>query len=128
MNKYTLKERLKIERQIYSHQLTVNEVAVKYDINHYTEKVVLGLQARVALTQQRYAEAAEYARQAIEIATEEGLSIMTPEELTNGFADISSETNEAMYAALTQDDQTVYFYSFYAYMSWNFNSSRICQG
>ena len=98
------------------------------DINHYTEKVVLGLQARVALTQQRYAEAAEYARQAIETATEEGLSIMTPEELTNGFADISSETNEAMYAALTQDDQTVYFYSFYAYMSWNFNSSSIRTG
>ncbi len=38
MNKYTLKERLKIGRQIYSHQLTVNEVAVKYDINPYTAK------------------------------------------------------------------------------------------
>ncbi len=98
------------------------------DINHYTEKVALGLLARVALTQQRYAEAAEYARRSIEVAEAEGLSIMTPDELMNGFADISSETNEAMYAALTQDDQTVYFYSFYAYMSWNFNSSSIRTG
>ena len=30
MNKYTLEERLEIGRQIYSHQLTVNEAAVKY--------------------------------------------------------------------------------------------------
>lgn len=98
------------------------------DINHYTEKVVLGLLARVALTQQRYAEAAEYASRSIEVAEAEGVSIMTPDELMNGFADISSDTNEAMYAALTQDDQTVYFYSFYAYMSWNFNSSSIRTG
>ncbi len=98
------------------------------DINHYTEKTALGLQARVALTQQRYAEAAEYARQSIEVAESEGLSIMTPDELMNGFADISSDTNEAMYAALTQDDQTVYYYSFYAYMSWNFNSTSVRTG
>ena len=38
MNKYTLEERLEIGRQIYSHQLTVNEAAVKYDINHYTAR------------------------------------------------------------------------------------------
>lgn len=98
------------------------------NINHYTEKVALGLLARVALTQQRYAEAAEYAKQAIDVAESEGLALMTPDELMNGFVDISSTTDEAMYAALTQDDQTVYFYSFYAYMSWNFNSSSIRTG
>lgn len=38
MNKYTLEERLEIGRQIYSHQLTVNEAAIKYDINHYTAR------------------------------------------------------------------------------------------
>lgn len=38
MNKYTLEERLEIGRQIYSHQLTVNEAAVKYGINHYTAR------------------------------------------------------------------------------------------
>lgn len=29
---------------------------------------------------------------------------------------------------MTPDDKTVYFYSYYAYMSWNFNSSAIRQG
>lgn len=38
MNKYTLEERLEIGRQIYSHQLTVNEAAIKYDINRYTAR------------------------------------------------------------------------------------------
>lgn len=33
-----------------------------------------------------------------------------------------------MYAAMTPNDKTVYFYSYYAYMSWNFNSSAIRQG
>ena len=34
MHKYILEEHLEIGRQIYSHQLTVNEAAVKYDITH----------------------------------------------------------------------------------------------
>ena len=38
MNKYTFEDSLEIGRQIYSHQLTVNEAAVKYDINHYTAR------------------------------------------------------------------------------------------
>ena len=53
---------------------------------------------------------------------------MTPDQLMHGFANITTETKEPMYAAMTQDDQTVYFYSFYAYMSWNFNSSSIRTG
>lgn len=38
MNKYTLEERLEIGRQIYSHQLTVSEAAIKYGLNHYTAR------------------------------------------------------------------------------------------
>jgi len=38
MNKYTLEERLEIGREIYSHQLTVSEAAIKYEINHYTAR------------------------------------------------------------------------------------------
>lgn len=98
------------------------------DINHYSEKVVYGLKARVALTQQDYPKAAQYAAEAIKIAESEGHAIMTPDQLMHGFTNISSETKEAMYAALTLNDQTVYFYSFYSYMSWNFNSSSIRTG
>lgn len=98
------------------------------DITHYTSKVAYGLKARVALVQQKYQEAANYAAQAIALAKADGHQIMTTDQLTNGFSDITSETKEVMYAAKTLDDQTVYFYSFYAYMSWNFNSSSIRTG
>ena len=61
-------------------------------------------------------------------AEKDGCKIMSQSELMNGFANITSATKEATYAAMTQNDQTVYFYSFYAYMSWNFNSSSIRTG
>lgn len=98
------------------------------DINHYSYPVVLGLKARVLLTQQKYAEAGDMAAKTIEAAEKAGFKIMTQDQLTCGFTNISTDTKDAMYAALTQDDQTVYFYSFYAYMSWNFNSSSIRTG
>ena len=98
------------------------------DINHYTEASALGIKARVLLTQQKYAEAGDMAVRAIEAAKAMGRAIMKPEELMNGFSDLSTKTKEPIYAALTQDDQTVYFYSFYAYMSWNFNSSSVRTG
>ena len=98
------------------------------DINHYTEKVAWGLKARVALTQQNYAKAGEYAAKAISLAETEGFRMMTKSELSNGFANITVDTKDALYAAMTRDDQTVYFYSYYAYMSWNFNSTAIRQG
>lgn len=98
------------------------------DVNHYDLANVQGLKARVLLTQQRYPEAAEMAAASIKTAEAKGCRLMTKDELMNGFADITTKTKETMYAAMTQDDQTVYFYSFYAYMSWNFNSSSIRTG
>lgn len=98
------------------------------DVNHYTQKVVYGLKARVALTQQDYQAAGDYAAQAIEIAEGEGHELMLAGNLMHGFTKISTETKEALYAAVPRDDQTVYFYSFYAYMSWNYNSSSIRTG
>lgn len=98
------------------------------DINHYTEKVAWGLKARVALTQQNYAKAGEYAAEAIKVAESEGFRMMSKDEINNGFSDITTKTKDALYATMTQDDQTVYFYSFYAYMSWNFNATAIRQG
>jgi len=97
-------------------------------VTHYTEKVVWGLKARVALTQQDYPKAADCASKAITLALAGGNKIMQTTELMNGFANITTATKDALYAAKTLDDQTVYFYSFYAYMSWNFNASAIRQG
>lgn len=98
------------------------------DVNHYTEKVVWGLKARVALAMQDYTNAANYAEKSIQLAEADGHKLMEGDELYCGFADIATDTKEGMYVALTPDDQTVYFYSFYAYMSWNFSSTAIRQG
>ena len=98
------------------------------DKNHYSLASVYGLKARALLTQQKYADAATAAVNSINEAEKDGCKIMSQSELMNGFANITSATKEAMYAAMTQNDQTVYFYSFYAYMSWNFNSSSIRTG
>ena len=98
------------------------------DVNHYTEKVAWGLKARVALAMHDYANAANYAEKAIQLAEADGNKLMEGDQLFCGFADIATDTDEGMYVALTPDDQTVYFYSFYAYMSWNFSSTAIRQG
>ena len=90
--------------------------------------VAWGLKARVALAMQDYTNAANYAAKSISLAEANGHKLMTGNQLNHGFANITSETKEAMYAAMTPDDMTVYFYSFYAYMSWNFSSSANRQG
>jgi transposase len=36
--KYTLEQRLSIGREIYTHELSVNEAAIKYEINSYTAR------------------------------------------------------------------------------------------
>ena len=98
------------------------------DVNHFSEKVIWGFKARVALAMSDYSNAATYAAKAIQLAEAEGNALMEGDQLLCGFADITTDTKEAMYAAKTQDDQTVYFYSYYAYMSWNFSSTAIRQG
>ncbi len=100
------------------------------DYNHCSYAVACGLRARVALTMQDYATAANYADLAIQAAEADGGKLMTVEQAAKCptepiFPNITTETGEAMWAAMTQDDQTVYFYSFYAYMSWNFSSTAI---
>ncbi|MDR0613625.1 MAG: RagB/SusD family nutrient uptake outer membrane protein [Dysgonamonadaceae bacterium] len=94
-----------------------------YDVTHYSRAAAYGLKARVTLAQQDYAAAAGAAVAAIDAAEASGARLMTKDQLMHGFADITSKTGEAMYAAKTLNDQTVYFYSFYAYMGWNFNSA-----
>ena len=99
------------------------------DVNHYSEMVAWGLKARVALAMQDYNNAATYAAKSINLAeTGSKRKLMSGSELYCGFANITSDTKEAMYAAMTPNDKTVYFYSYYAYMSWNFSSSAIRQG
>lgn len=98
------------------------------DVNHFSAMVAWGLRARVALAMQDYANAAVYSQKSKELAIANKRALMTGDQLYCGFATIATATNEAMFSSLTQDDQTVYFYSYYAYMSWNFNASAVKQG
>jgi len=95
------------------------------DVNHMSEKVVYGFMARVALAKGEYAKAGQMAEKAISLAEGEGRKLMDASNLYCGFADINSDTKEVLWGAMTPDDKTVYFYSFMAYMSWNFNASAI---
>lgn len=97
-------------------------------VSHFSPAVAYGLKARVALAQQSYSTAAQAALTAIELAEASGCKLMEGNELYNGFADIATKTKEAMWAALTLDDQTVNYYSFYALMTWNFNSEPVRTG
>ncbi|MDF9829455.1 RagB/SusD family nutrient uptake outer membrane protein [Parabacteroides sp. PF5-6] len=97
-------------------------------VTHYSEKVAYGLRARTALAMHDYANAANYAGKAIALALEDGNALMEGDQFMCGFVNITSDTKEAMYAARTPDDKTVYFYSFYANWAWNFNATAIRQG
>lgn len=86
--------------------------------SHINVNVAKGFKARVALTQGKWALAAQLAAEA-----RTGMTLMTNAEYTAGF---NSYTNqEWMWGNKHQEDQTTYFYGFFAYMSANFNSTNI---
>ena len=98
------------------------------EFNHFSAKSAYAIRARVAMAMHNYADAAIYAAKSIELAEAEGAKLMEGDELFNGFSKITQTTKEPLYAAMTKDDQTIYYYSFYAYMSWNYSSTAIRQG
>jgi len=89
------------------------------DKSNLNLSVVLGIQARVALTQQEWATAASKAA-----AARAGYTLMST---AAQFADGSSTwTNpEWMWGSSQIDDQTEYFTAYLAYISYNFNSTNI---
>jgi hypothetical protein len=89
------------------------------DKSNLNSSVVLGIQARVALTQQDWATAATKAA-----AARTGYTLMNT---AAQFADGSStgSNTEWMWASSQIDDQTEYFTAYLAYISYNFNSTNI---
>lgn len=79
-----------------------------------------GVRARVALVMQDWDNARKYADAAINSGTNR---LMTEEQYKDGFNDASNP--EWMWGFQMIADQTLYFYGYMAYMSWNFNSSNI---
>ncbi|WP_264537359.1 RagB/SusD family nutrient uptake outer membrane protein [Flavobacterium sp. N1736] len=90
----------------------------KPDNSHLNLKVAQGLKARVALTQQNWAIAADYANKA-----RSGMSLMSAADYGSGFNDFTNK--EWMWGSHINEAQTDYFGNFGAFMSRNYNSTVI---
>lgn len=93
-------------------------------INHFSLKVAYGLKARVALVQGNWEDAITYADLAISTAQSTGNALQSGDELLSGFS-AAKDNKEWMWASIMKEDQTIYFFSFFSFMSWNFNSTNI---
>ena len=78
--------------------------------------VAKGIKARIALTQQKWAVAAQMASEA-----RQGTSLMSNTQYLEGFTDTSNP--EWIWGVDHRDDQTTFFFSFYAYLG-NFSSTN----
>ena len=86
--------------------------------SHINLNVVKGLQARVALVQQNWANAAKYAAEA-----RTGYMPMSAAQYADGFQDIAN--SEWMWGFDHLEDQTEYFGGYHSYISCNYNSTVI---
>lgn len=86
--------------------------------SNFDVSVVKGIKARVALTQQDWETAATNA-----IAARAGYTLMTNTDYLKGFNDITN--SEWMWGSRQIDDHNTFFYSYFAYISANFNSTVI---
>jgi hypothetical protein len=86
--------------------------------SHINLGVVKGLQARVALVQQDWTNAAKFAAEA-----RAGYLPMTAAMYTDGFQDIAN--SEWMWGFDHLEDQTEYFGGYHSYISCNYNSTVI---
>jgi len=92
--------------------------AARANKSHINLSVVQGFKARVALTQQNWSVAASMAN-----AARQGYTLMDSTTYTKGFNNYSN--SEWMWGFHQQDDQTTFFYSYFAFMSADFNSTNI---
>lgn len=86
--------------------------------SHFNIKSAKGIKARIALTQGKWADAAKFAAEA-----RAGVELMSNADYLSGFNNYSNP--EWIWGSKQVEDQTSYFYSMFAYMSANFNSSNI---
>ncbi len=86
--------------------------------SNFNVNVVKGIKARVALTQQDWETAATNA-----IAARAGFTLMTNAEYLTGFNNITNQ--EWIWGSRQIDDHNTFFFSYFAYISANFNSTVI---
>jgi len=88
--------------------------------SHINKSVAQAVQAQVALVQGNWTLAASAAN-----AARQGYSFMSTAQHQDGYNQQNNPEN--LWAHYVQEDQTLYFYSYYAQMSHNFNSTIIRQ-
>lgn len=98
--------------------LLSGSVAARENKSYINNSVVKGLRARVALTQENWTLAAQLAAEA-----RQGYSLMNNTQYRSGFNDYSNP--EWMWGFHQQEDQTTYFYSYFAFLAANYNSTNI---
>lgn len=86
------------------------------DKSHLDINVAKGIKARVALTQQNYAVAAQIAQEA-----RAGFTLMDNEEYMAGFSNFTNR--EWIWGIHHREDQPTYFYSFFSYLG-DFSSTN----
>jgi hypothetical protein len=86
--------------------------------SHINLEVAKGILARVALTQQNWADAAKYAAEA-----RTGFTLMSETQYQDGFQDISNP--EWMWGFDHLEDQSEFFGGYHSYISCNYNSTVI---
>ena len=86
--------------------------------SHFTLANVKGLKARVALVQQNYAKASQFANEA-----KAGFALMSQASYKAGFNEYSN--TEWMWGIKIIADQSDFFGNFHGYMSRNYNSTQI---
>ena len=92
--------------------------AARLNKSHLNINVIKGFQARVALAQQNWADAAKFAAEA-----KTGQTLMSNTQYQEGFADITNP--EWMWGFDHLEDQTEFFGGYHSYISCNYNSSVI---
>jgi len=100
--------------------------AARPNKSHINVNVAQGIKARVALTQQDWANATQFAALARAGNANEvpaGYPLMSTTAYQAGFNDYKNP--EWIWGSYVQADQPLYYYSFFAFMSLNYNSSNI---
>lgn len=92
--------------------------AARINKSHFNLNVVRGLQARVALVQQDWANAAKFAAEA-----RAGYQPMNATQYLDGFQDLSN--SEWMWGFDHLEDQSEFFGGYHSYISCNYNSTVI---
>ncbi|HEY6502994.1 MAG TPA: RagB/SusD family nutrient uptake outer membrane protein [Chitinophagaceae bacterium] len=95
--------------------------APRANVSHLNVNVVKGVRARVALAMQDWTLAAQFANEA-----RQGFNLMSNTQYMQGFNNYTNP--EWMWGSRQQADQTTFFYSFFAFMSADFNSTNIRTG